>query len=1044
MNRLNYLLIISTFLIFSINITVSAQDGGDDGVVTTAGTSDGSVWDGGSVDGGIDGGGFVTGCTDQFASNYNPSATVWDGTCTYTDCSAFQNSALIQQSNPLYACYSYAISGGTCEEILNMGGELCALVISCGYCQDDTGCSDNQWECANGECINASWFCDGSESNGNASWGPDCSDGSDENLEACCEAESSAYDVSICDPCEDNDNDGICDENDDCVGELDDCGVCNGNGPSEECWNDEIVCDLDDCDEQPVTFEITLDLTYPSDNEHIEDYTDVDIRWDYEGTATNDVYVTVYFAYEYGGGFKTVARNILLDDGETNVDLTTDATGQSLCNDDDPSCIETIHGKIKVSASDGIEGNITISESESIIVGEPEGDISINWLNQDDDMLSIDWAWINDQSIIIQKDAFSSLANYSRLRIYDNDGIYDNSCTNAGLTSNIQLLTISISNGMEGQTYKIDCGVDHCSEGGQRIEGYVEGNQIYFYATEASTGQDVQVYPVTSNNLSAFFDNASVVIEDFSLTDTSNGNNSGGGEDGGSNSEDCYDPTVNSDDFILLGEYNNNNYYYSTQRERWDDAQHICEDNGGNLASITSEDENDAIISLLQDLLGDTNSNHSTAWIGYYISEGNNNFEWVSGDSASYTNWAPEEPNYSEEDLYVEIYLPIYNNENELWGKWNNIDNHRRQFILEIEECITDSNNLECYYYTNADECTNDSTCWWTNDCGDQMLCMPYGVESDCGRDRDFDGFSIYNKITSIRDCNLVEGCTDDTAINFDETANELDCSCYYDADDGCMDITALNFNPTATSDIGSSCLYGTCIVGCMDDTACNYDLTSIVENNGCLYGNDCLSGCVDDGLCTVATCGYDSPQPGTSACNFDGTLADGWIDDGSCGYTIDDMSNDNHGWCPLETLTNVTTNVYNDRIPAMQTNSNLKYRVWLLDDFQNEVLKTFESSGVSVTVCEELDCNEEFGGSAYYDDCGECITEETICDDCSIIPGDIDGSGTVDVVDVVLLVNIVLSSSELDSATFCAADFNGDGLVNVVDIVNLVTFVLG
>ena len=90
------------------------------------------------------------------------------------------------------------------------------------------------------------------------------------------------------------------------------------------------------------------------------------------------------------------------------------------------------------------------------------------------------------------------------------------------------------------------------------------------------------------------------------------------------------------------------------------------------------------------------------------------------------------------------------------------------------------------------------------------------------------------------------------------------------------------------------------------------------------------------------------------------------------------------------------------------------------------------------------LDCNEEFGGSAYYDDCGECITEETICDDCSIIPGDIDGSGTVDVVDVVLLVNIVLSSSELDSATFCAADFNGDGLVNVVDIVNLVTFVLG
>ena len=122
------------------------------------------------------------------------------------------------------------------------------------------------------------------------------------------------------------------------------------------------------------------------------------------------------------------------------------------------------------------------------------------------------------------------------------------------------------------------------------------------------------------------------------------------------------------------------------------------------------------------------------------------------------------------------------------------------------------------------------------------MLCLPDGEESDCSREgRDFDGFSIYNKITSIRDCNIEEGCTDPAALNYDEDANQLDCSCYYDnGGPGCTDINAHNYNPDATSDDGS-CLLGTCIVGCMDAAACNHDSSSIVDNGNCLYGNDLL-----------------------------------------------------------------------------------------------------------------------------------------------------------------------------------------------------------
>ena len=49
-----------------------------------------------------------------------------------------------------------------------------------------------------GSTIPSSYFCDGSIDYGNAGWGPDCADGSDEVLATCCDAEAVAY-VGLCD-----------------------------------------------------------------------------------------------------------------------------------------------------------------------------------------------------------------------------------------------------------------------------------------------------------------------------------------------------------------------------------------------------------------------------------------------------------------------------------------------------------------------------------------------------------------------------------------------------------------------------------------------------------------------------------------------------------------------------------------------------------------------------------------------------------------------------------------------------------------------------
>jgi len=46
----------------------------------------------------------------------------------------------------------------------------------------------------------------------------------------------------------DSDGDGLCDENDDCIGELDACGVCNGPGAIYSCGCEDLLPGACDCD----------------------------------------------------------------------------------------------------------------------------------------------------------------------------------------------------------------------------------------------------------------------------------------------------------------------------------------------------------------------------------------------------------------------------------------------------------------------------------------------------------------------------------------------------------------------------------------------------------------------------------------------------------------------------------------------------------------------------------------------------------------------------------------------------------------------------
>ncbi len=80
----------------------------------------------------------------------------------------------------------------------------------------------------------------------------------------------------------------------------------------------------------------------------------------------------------------------------------------------------------------------------------------------------------------------------------------------------------------------------------------------------------------------------------------------------------------------------------------------------------------------------------------------------------------------------------------------------------------------------------------------------------------------------------IVEGCTDNTAVNYNFDANVDNESCEFIYD--CIDQGADNYNAEATTDDGS-CIY----YGCMDPTAANYDEIVNIDDGSCF-----IVGCMN------------------------------------------------------------------------------------------------------------------------------------------------------------------------------------------------------
>jgi hypothetical protein len=87
-----------------------------------------------------------------------------------------------------------------------------------------------------------------------------------------------------------------------------------------------------------------------------------------------------------------------------------------------------------------------------------------------------------------------------------------------------------------------------------------------------------------------------------------------------------------------------------------------------------------------------------------------------------------------------------------------------------------------------------------------------------------------------------------------------------------------------------------------------------------------------------------------------------------------------------------------------------------------------------------EIEGEEELFDELFFDSLEEC---EMACLTPIIIEGDINFDGSINVLDVVLMVSFVLGEP-MAEYEYSASDINQDGIINVLDVVALISIILG
>ena len=275
-------------------------------------------------------------------------------------------------------------------------------------------------------------------------------------------------------------------------------------------------------------------------------------------------------------------------------------------------------------------------------------------------------------------------------------------------------------------------------------------------------------------------------------------------------------------------------------------------------------------------------------------------------------------------------------------------------FLDECGECVGGSTGLAPEWA--EDDC---GVCFGNNadmDCNN--VCFGTAIENECGCVGGNTGLEL----------DFCHGCTDPAASNFDPEATVDDGSCEYIIL-GCTDPEACNFNPEANEDDGT-CLYDDCAGECgglafLDDCAeCVGGSTGLEPN----WAMDCFGECFGEAFlddCDVCAGGSTGLTPNADMdCNG---VCFGTAFEDECGCVGGDTGME-PGYC-FGCTDPAAINYDPD---ATIDDGSCQYI--LLGCTDPEACNFNPEANEDDGSCLYDDCSGECGGTAFLDDCGECV----------------------------------------------------------------------
>ncbi|MFX1507033.1 MAG: lectin-like protein, partial [Promethearchaeota archaeon] len=132
--------------------------------------------------------------------------------------------------------------------------------------------------------------------------------------------------------------------------------------------------------------------------------------------------------------------------------------------------------------------------------------------------------------------------------------------------------------------------------------------------------------------------------------------------------------------------YKGNEYRLFTEAMTWSAAKAACESMGGHLVTIADQEENEFVANLADEV--------DHIWIGLTDENIEGQFQWITGEPVTYTNWLYPNPNdYAPYQDHVIMYGGTYGPYNagvyypDAKGGWNDIiDTYLTYYICEWEE----------------------------------------------------------------------------------------------------------------------------------------------------------------------------------------------------------------------------------------------------------------------------------------------------------------------------------------------------------------------